>query len=274
MQNLTGGIKMQIISLVENTSSSELKATHGLSLYIRTKNHKILFDLGPDNTLFENAERLNIDLSEIDIVIISHGHSDHGGGLKQFLTVNSAARIYVQKKAFEPHYSKALFFKIPIGLDNSLESNSQITLIDGDYKIDEELSLFTVGRAGGKCLSPANNVLYGINGRDDFAHEQNLVISEKQTALIMGCGHAGVVNIMDKAKAWRPDVCIGGFHLFNPVAKKAVPDTLLDEITRELLAYEQTQFYTCHCTRKKAYDYLSKQLPNLSYLSCGDSIEI
>ena len=70
---------MKIISLVENTTKSELKAKHGLSLYIETKKHKILFDLGPDKTLFENAVKRNIDISKVDTVIISHGHIDHGG---------------------------------------------------------------------------------------------------------------------------------------------------------------------------------------------------
>lgn len=55
---------MKIISLVENTTKSELKAKHGLSLYIETKKHKILFDLGPDKTLFENAVKRNIDISK------------------------------------------------------------------------------------------------------------------------------------------------------------------------------------------------------------------
>lgn len=47
---------MRIISLVENTTKSELKAKHGLSLYIETRLHKILFDLGSDDTLFNNEQ--------------------------------------------------------------------------------------------------------------------------------------------------------------------------------------------------------------------------
>lgn len=263
---------MIITALVENTSKSELKSKHGLSLYIKTRNHKILFDLGPDNTLFDNAAKRNIDLSKIDTVVISHGHSDHGGALRKFLAVNPTAKIYIQRKAFEPHYSKTSFLKFPIGLDKSLETNPQIVLADGDYKIDEELTLFTVDKRN-KCYSPANDALYAKNGRDDFSHEQNLIISENQVAVIMGCGHSGIINIMDKAKTYQPAFCVGGFHLFNPITKKTVPLNLLDEVARELQAYNQTQFYTCHCTGKIAYDYLSKQLPNLSYISCGDSIE-
>ena len=264
---------MIITALVENTTKSELKANHGLSLFIRTKKHKILFDLGPDDTLFDNAEKLGIDLSEVDTVIISHGHFDHGGALSKLLSVNSRAKIYIQREAFEPHYSKTLFLKVSVGLDDSLKTNPQIVLIDGDYSIDDELTLFTVNSIS-KCYSPANNALYDRNGKDSFSHEQNLIIAENQVAVIMGCGHSGVVNIMDKAKRYQPKFCFGGFHLFNPLTRMTVPAALLDEIACELQAYDQTQFYTCHCTGVKAYRYLSKQLNNLHYMSCGESVEI
>ena len=263
---------MRITSLVENTTKSELKAKHGLSLYIETKVHKILFDLGPDNTLFENAVKKNIDISKVDTVIISHGHVDHGGALKKFLDINSMANIYIQKTAFEPHYSKTLFLKIPVGIDNTLKTNRQIILLDGDYKIDDELSLFTVNKTN-KLYSPVNSVLYDKKGKDTFAHEQNLIIFENKTALIMGCGHTGVVNIMEKAKKYQPNLCIGGFHLFNPITKKAVSKGLLNGIVSELQQCQDTEFYTCHCTGEKAYQYLSQQLTNIHYLSCGDIVE-
>ena len=264
---------MKITSLVENTSKCELKATHGLSLYIETKRHKILFDLGPDHTLFDNAKKRKIDLAEIDTVIISHGHIDHGGALRDFLKINSKAKVYVQRKAFEPHYSITFFLKIPVGIDQTLEAHPQVVLVDGDYKIDDELLLFIVNEFN-KCYSPANDVLYDKNGKDDFSHEQNLIITEKQSVLIMGCGHTGVVNIINRAQDYQPKVCVGGFHLRNPIAKKGVPIALLDEITEALKNYKNVQFYTCHCTGMKAFQHMTKQMPNLSYLSCGEIIEI
>ena len=121
---------------------------------------------------------VNIDLSKVDTVIISHGHFDHGGALKKFLEVNSFAKIYVQKEAFEPHYSKTLFLKTPVGIDSKLKSNRQVILLDGNYKIDDELSLFTVSKTN-KCYSSANDALYGENGKDNFRHEQNLIIFRK-----------------------------------------------------------------------------------------------
>lgn len=262
---------MRITSLVENISNTDLKAKHGLSLYIETKQHKILFDLGPDHTLFDNAKKRNIDLSKIDTVIISHGHMDHGGALAQFLKVNSTAKIYIQKSAFYPHSNKVLFFKVPVGLEAGLQTKEQVILLDGDCVIDDELSLFTVSKTD-RCHSQMNDVLYERDYKDTFSHEQNLIIAENKTALIMGCGHAGVVNIMDKASSYQPDLCVGGFHLFNPVSKKTVPAMLLDDIAAELQKYQNTEFYTCHCTGKKAFHYLSRKMKNLHYISCGERI--
>lgn len=264
---------MKITALVENTTKDKLKSKHGLSLYIETKKHRILCDLGPDGTLFENARVRGIDLAEVDIVIISHGHMDHGGALSKFLSINKEAKIYIQERAFDKHYSKVLFKKINIGIDESLKTNSQITMVNGDYQIDEELYLFTI-KERDKCHSRANDVLYDKNGRDSFLHEQNLVIKENQTALIMGCGHTGIVNIMKRAKEYSPDFCVGGYHLFNPITKKSATVDLLDEIIRELSVYPQTQFFTCHCTGTKAYEYLAKKMSNMSYLSCGESVEL
>ncbi len=264
---------MRITALVENTSKCNLRAKHGLSLYIESENHKILFDVGADNTLFVNAQIKGIDLSAVDTVIISHGHIDHGGALRDFLNINSIAKIYIQRKAFLSHYSKLGFLKINIGLNKELENHSQIVLVDGDCQIDDELLLFTVSDTS-KCHSVVNDVLYGDNGKDDFSHEQNLIITEKQIALIMGCGHAGVVNIMHKAIRYNPLTCIGGYHLFNPITRKSVSEKLLDEIAQQLKSYPQVKFYTCHCTGKKAFQYLTKQLPNMKYLSCGESIFI
>ena len=262
---------MRITSLVENISNTDLKAKHGLSLYIETKQHKILFDMGPDHTLFDNAKKRNIDLSKIDTVIISHGHMDHGGALALFLNVNSTAKIYIQRGAFYPHSNKVLFFKVPVGLEAGLQTKEQVILLDGDCVIDDELSLFTVGKTD-RCHSQMNDVLYERDYKDTFSHEQNLIIAENKTALIMGCGHAGVVNIMDKASSYHPDLCVGGFHLFNPVSKKSVPVMLLDDIAAELQKYQNTDFYTCHCTGKKAFRYLSGKMKNLHYISCGERI--
>lgn len=262
---------MKITALVENQSVGELKAAHGLSLYVETPGHKLLFDLGPDHTAFENAEKLKIDLEKVDTVIISHGHYDHGGGLEEFLKINSKARVYIQKKAFEPHFSQTSGQPREIGLNPCLASDSRMVLLEGDYRIDEELELFTV-TGEEKWHSPANDVLLDENGLDSFGHEQNLLIHGQNPVLIMGCGHKGVVNILEKAAQWRPEVCIGGFHLNIPATGKTVPGSVLEGLAGELKTYP-VQFYTCHCTGQEAFAYLSEKM-DIRYFSCGESLEI
>lgn len=92
----------------------------------------------------------------------------------------------MQKEAFEPHYSKTLFFKIPVGIDNKLKSNRQIILLDGDYKIDDELSLFTASKRK-KFYSPVNNALYDENGKDtnESCHKANRGCRTKHISLII-----------------------------------------------------------------------------------------
>ncbi len=262
---------MKITALVENRAGGKLKPVHGLSLYVETARHKLLFDLGPDATLFKNSRALGIDLRSIDTVILSHGHNDHGGALRAFLQLNKTAKVYVQRKAFEPHYIRVLFYRRDAGLDPALASHPQLVPLDGDFCIDEELSLFTVQDTS-LCPSPANYMLYDDAGRDHFAHEQNLLIRANRNVLITGCGHTGILNILAAAPA-RPQVCIGGYHLYNPIDRRTAPKALLAEIAGKLSDYE-ADFYTCHCTGLRAYAYLSARVPHMHYLSCGGTLHV
>ena len=73
---------MKLTVLTENTAGAYFLAEHGLSYYIEYDNKKILFDAGATDVFLENAEKLNINLEEIDLIALSHGHWDHGNGLK------------------------------------------------------------------------------------------------------------------------------------------------------------------------------------------------
>ena len=264
---------MKITALVENTTNQGWRTVHGLSLYIETPGHKILFDVGPDDTLFANAERAGVDLAAVDTAIISHGHSDHGGALAAFLEVNRRAKVYIQRRAFETHYIKVLgVVKFSGSLDQSLEHHPQVVLLDGDHRIDQELLLFTTPDIS-RYPSPANSAMYDKDGPDTFAHEHSLMIFGEKNVLIMGCGHAGVVNILDRAAEYGPKLCVGGYHLYNPTTLQSAPETLLSGIAGELDRREMA-FYTCHCTGQKVFSYLEKHVKNMRYLACGESIEV
>ena len=264
---------LKITALVENTSGGNLKAVHGLSFFIETEKHRLLFDLGPNKTIFENAKKKNIDLACVDTVIISHGHFDHGGALGEFMKINPNAKVYIQKTAFEPHYSKAGLLRINIGLDKSVMNNPNVVLLEGDFRIDEELSLF-VSKVPDTFCSGANKALLAGRKPDDFRHEQNLLIKGEKDVLLTGCSHSGIVSIIESVTDAEPAYCIGGFHVYNPVSRKTVDEGQLRELSESLKKYGGIEFYTCHCTGNKAYRYLSERHGNIHYIACGDEIEI
>lgn len=271
---------IKIITLVENTSSSSAyRSKHGLCLYIETPKHKLLFDLGQDDLFLENAGKMNIDIAEIDTVIISHGHKDHGGALKDFLAANSKAKIYIRKEAFEPHYIKVLGLPFRVGLDQELLDHEQIVATDDKMIIDEELMLFS-GVKSEAYFSKSNRVLYaGKQGHlvpDDFSHEQNLIITlDEKRVLVSGCSHTGIVNILNKAEkliSGKIETVLGGFHLYNPPTGKYESKEMIDEIAN-VLKEKKSSYYTCHCTGMKAYERMKDVLgERLHYLSTGTEI--
>ncbi|MDD3984976.1 MAG: MBL fold metallo-hydrolase [Methanobacterium sp.] len=92
---------MDITILSENTKKrgSKLNTEHGLSLLIENKGNKILFDTGGSRgTAIQNSKILDLDLSQVDAVVISHGHNDHTGVLLDFFKLNDNAPVYIKKK--------------------------------------------------------------------------------------------------------------------------------------------------------------------------------
>lgn len=264
---------LRLTCLAENTSLGACRPVHGLSFYLETPKHRVLFDMGPDETAFENASLLGIDFTQVDIAVLSHGHNDHGGGLGRFLQMNHSAPVYVHKRAFEPHQSLSSGKMKEIGLDPALRDHPQVKLLDGDTVLDEELRLFCP--TGSRLLSPANDTLLENGEKDRFSHELCLVLSSAvygRDLLLLGCGHRGVVNCLSGAGA-SPALCVGGFHLCRPATGECVPEEILSGIVAEIKKQEQTVFYTCHCTGEKAFSYLSGHLPGqVRALTCGDSL--
>ncbi len=274
---------MKIKTLSENTSiSEEIGHEHGLSLYIETKKHKLLFDTGGNDLFAKNAQKMGVDIKEIDTVIISHGHYDHGGGLKTFLEVNSKAVIFLQEKAFDEHFAnRSSGVKGYIGLDINLLPNERFHFVDKELQIDDELFLFSHVQ-GDQFIPAGNQDLFMIEDQelvpDNFVHEQNLLINEDQKkVLIAGCAHRGIVNILEhilREKSIEPDVVIGGFHLYNRASDQSEDPELVNGIAKALLEHKG-KFYTCHCTGIKSYQLLKTiMIDRLDYLSAGSEILI
>lgn len=264
---------MKITVLLENTACrSNLLAEHGLSLYIQTAEHRILFDMGQTDAFARNAEALGIDLSGVDIAVLSHGHYDHGGGLARFLEINDHAPVYVNRRAFGDYYHGPDKY---IGIAKSLRTHARLRRADDSLAIDDTLSLHACNAA--PLIRPIESfglseVVNGAHTPDRFAHEQYLLIREggKKT-VISGCAHKGVVNI---ARWFEPDVLIGGFHLTKLDPENPPQRTQLESIAGELLAGDAV-YYTGHCTGAAVFGFLSQRMGSrLHALSAGMSFEI
>ena len=136
---------MLIKTLVENTSiSKDFGSEHGLSLYVETKKHKILFDVGASDLFLQNAKKLNVNIADVDFLVISHGHYDHGGGLKTFLKENTKAEVFLHRLAFEKHYAIRPNDELEfVGLDEDLKQNKQIILTSDRFFINSGIQVFS-----------------------------------------------------------------------------------------------------------------------------------
>ena len=258
---------MKITALLENTAArKDLGTEHGLSLYIEAAGHRILFDMGQSDLFYENARTLGIDLSAVDLAVLSHGHYDHGCGLRRFLEINETAPVYVHRDAFLPHYHGKEKY---IGLDPVLYAHPRLLFTEGTLCIDGALTLSDCNaRTRRHPLDSAGLCEYreGVLLPDEFRHEQYLLIEEAgRRVLISGCSHKGIRDVC----AWfSPDVLVGGFHY-----SKHPTDGALEAAARELAAFP-THFYTCHCTGVAQYEFMKQYLPRLDYLACGESITV
>lgn len=254
---------MKLVTLMENTTCREdLYCEHGLSLYLETGDCKILFDAGQSGTFANNAKKLGVDLSQVDLAVLSHGHYDHSGGLGRFLEINQTAPVYVSQHAFEPHYSANGY----IGVDPGLKASRQIRYVAEETTLAEGVTLYQLEKAPTDTagLQMEEN---GERKPDDFRHEQYLMIEERgKRILISGCSHKGILQIVD---AFRPDILVGGFHFM-----KITEDETLKAAAEKLLEYD-TVYYTGHCTGQPQYTCLKSLMGDkLHYLATGTVLEL
>ena len=277
---------MQILNLIEDTQGrSDLVNAHGLSFYIETKMHKIILDLGPSEKTICNAKTLGVDLSEVDIVILSHGHYDHSGGIIPFTKINDKAIIYMQDNVTKEYYAddgqNAIARYRYIGIDKDISNLSQVRFVNGDFKIDDELELFVIKNKKHEIPFTNRRLLVKEGDtfkQDDFNHEHFLVVHQNGKSYLMsGCAHNGMLNIIEEyidRYGTAPDVVVSGFHLAK---KKEYSETEVEEIralAEELKKYP-TRFVTCHCTGMKAFELMKEIMGDkLEYVHTGEEIKM
>lgn len=230
----TNPIKISVI--VDNyAATSESKTDWGFSCLIEGTENTILFDTGasPDVWL-HNVARMQIDLSKVQQVVISHDHSDHTGGLPAALARNHNVTVCLLSA-----FSNALL--------NSVQ-DAGARVVTGDQPRELCRNVFVSGESGTQIK------------------EQALVInSRKGLVVITGCAHPGIVNMLKRIKgqfARDMYLVLGGFHLLQ------TPDSQVRDIIGQFRVLGVARCGATHCTGDKAIA-LFKEAYGPSYVELG-----
>ncbi|MCH9756382.1 MAG: MBL fold metallo-hydrolase [Gammaproteobacteria bacterium] len=247
------------------------RACNGLSLFMRFhidgKSHTILFDAGPDEALVvDNAKRMGVDLTEVEAIILSHGHFDHYGGILSVLDAigRKDIPVYTHPELFIPRaFNKS---EVSYNLTNAdieahggviHESKKPVGLFENALLISGEVPRETAYETGSPAECRKQDGIWKKS--PDVIDERSLIFNLKNKGLCVftACGHTGVINATRHAMQLTDNEAIhfvmGGFHLAPSEVKERINPTIDD-----LVAINPNFIITGHCTGAFTQAELSK----------------
>ena len=253
---------LKITTLSENTVDAlGLLGEWGLSILVESDDTTILLDAGQSISVIHNADALGIDLSKIDRIVLSHGHSDHTGGLVNVLAQmgkqveiiahpDIASAKYAGKQEdkrrniglpfqlqeLEALGAKFRFSKEPVKISPNIMTSGEVPMVTDFEQIDPD-----------RFFVKDNSAWHSDELKDDLA----LIIDTKPGLIVaLGCGHRGVINTLYHAQklTGRKEIrlVIGGCHLINSSEER---------IYRTIAALQELDVQkigVSHCTGQEA----------------------
>lgn len=248
----------QITTLIENrVSGQNLKCEHGLSFHIQTATGAYLFDTGQSGKFIENALKLGIDPSQVDAVVLSHGHYDHAGGLLHLFEVNDQAKVYLHSWALKERFSRSAHMVKANGIpwrDEWQQFKDRFVFVEAPMKLEDGIHLLPNIQSvpGFEVVNPRLVVeKKGELEPDRFEDELLLVLKEENEPIVFcGCAHNGIVNILHHIKRQlgmdRFQLVIGGLHLAGQ------PYEEIQKVLSGLTEFEVQHWALNHCTGDEA----------------------
>lgn len=234
---------MRISILVENSPGTYTQAEHGLSYLLEYDSKKILFDTGQSELFLQNAAIMNAELGDADLLVLSHGHYDHGNGLR-FL---ERGTLLCHPDCFVKRYGNKGRKYIGLG-ETKKELLDRFELISSAeaYRISEKI--YFLGGIPRKSEFESKTTSFSFeDGSPDYVPDDSALamVMDKGIFVVTGCGHSGVINTFERAKeATGIDKLfgiIGGFHLKQNNRQTQVTIKYLKE-------HKVKHVYASHCT--------------------------
>lgn len=265
---------MKITVLMDNNAliSRYFVSEPGFSLFIECEDIKILFDTGCTDAFIQNANRMRLNLLDIDYLVLSHGHLDHTWGLQPLMLK------YTENKLMNKKMKPPTLIAHPFAFNQKYGQNN---VIKGIYLQEEFIkSMFSVNLSKEpvwisdklvflgeiprniefEAKYPIGTTKIGDSVIEDYVLDDSALayISENGLVIITGCSHSGICNITEYAKKVtgidKVSDIIGGFHLQNPD-----PEQL--EGTKDYLATLNLRgLYPCHCTDLQSKIEIAKKM--------------
>lgn len=251
---------MTIVVLSDNTVSLRgIRGEHGLSLWIDSGDHRVLFDTGQGLVLTDNARALGVDLERADAIVLSHGHYDHTAGLSDIPRATGGPRaVYAHPDALHAKYRRTQDGVRDIGMPDRCRA----AILGGSCRLAASREPMTVApglRTTGEIprRHPEETIDEGFvrdpEGRDaDLVPDDQALFLEtaRGTVILLGCAHAGVINTLDHVHnltdAAPVRAVIGGMHL------RSATDQRLRWTIRELRRFNIPLLVPMHCTGPRA----------------------
>ena len=279
---------MKIQVLIDNIASCcgsrKLFGEWGLSVYVEFEGKRYLLDTGASHLFAKNAGVMGVDLSKIDMGVLSHAHFDHSDGMARFFALNKTAPFYLREGAGENcyHTHKLLghfTYHEYIGIHKGFLKRfaDRIRFAEGDMQIAPNVYLVPHKTPGLESIGERAHLSVKENGKfryDSFDHEQSLVFDTPKGLFVMNsCSHGGADNIVKEIEASFPGkkiyAILGGFHLFR------YKDEVVHAFAERLRELDVQKIYTGHCTGNRAFEILHEVLGDRAeQMRCGMSIEI